>query len=183
MLGPEKISVGAPFFNRTFVPIMVPLFIAVSLGAVMRWKRDTIRGAASRVKWALVAVLVILAALAILAPGHIATVLALALAAWLVLGALAVLTARIRLGQGDLRRSWDLARTTPRAVYGMVLAHAGLGLLVAGIACVTAWEVEEIVSLPLGGTVEAGPYQFTLQDVRLEQGPNLRGTRRRGAGQ
>ena len=166
MLGPDKISVGPPYFNRSFVPLMIPLFLVVSVGPMLRWKRDRIGSALKRLKWALAGSGLVIAVFLILAgPGKTAAVLALGLAAWLVLGALGHLAARVRLAEGVPGRSWRLARSTPVSVYGLVLAHAGLGLLVAGIATVTAWQEEKVVGLQIGAATEVGGYTFTLADV------------------
>ncbi|GGE41542.1 heme lyase CcmF/NrfE family subunit [Actibacterium pelagium] len=172
LVTPEKISVGPPYFNRSFIPIMVPLMLALSVGAFLRWKRDRLPDALKRLQWVAVGVAaLIVLGVAVFGFSNVWPVLALGLAAWLVLGAIAVLLARFQLNKG-LPRAWQLARNTPPAVYGMVMAHAGLGLLVAGITAVSAWQEEQIVSLPIGGAVDAGSYTFTLDNVTIDRGPN-----------
>ncbi|MGB5560181.1 MAG: cytochrome c-type biogenesis CcmF C-terminal domain-containing protein, partial [Paracoccaceae bacterium] len=173
LVGPDKISVGPPYYNRTFVPLMIPLLIAVAIGPLLRWKRDGLRAALSRANGAFV--LAVLTAVVVTAFAGIKLVGAaagLGLAAWLVFGSLTVLVRRTHLFADTPARSLRLALTTPRATYGMVLAHLGLGLFVAGVTCVTAWNQEQIVALAPGESVSAGGYEFTLTDVRGGAGSN-----------
>ncbi|MCB2136806.1 MAG: heme lyase NrfEFG subunit NrfE, partial [Rhodobacteraceae bacterium] len=165
LTGPEKISVGPPYFNRTFGPIMVILGLALSAGPFLRWKRDGLRAALARLRWPLtMAGLLAAAAIFALGPG---AALGLGLAAWLVLGAVWIVVARAQPFRMPSARSWTLLRTTPLAVWGTVLGHAGLGLLIAGITCVTLWDDEVIVALREGESATAGGYIFTLREVRV----------------
>ncbi len=178
MLGPDKISVGAPYFNHTFVPLMVPLFLVLVVGSVLRWKRDTLSGAARRVRLAAAVALAVAIALGLGGQGANALAGAgVGLGVFLVLGSLAVLTMRMRLFQAARGRSWQLLRTTPRATFGMVLAHAGLGLAVIGITATTAWQDEAIVALAPGESVEVANFRLTLDKVDLLNGPNYQAER------
>ena len=175
LTGPEKISVGPPYFNRTFGPIMVLLFLALSAGPFLRWKRDELRAALSRLRWPLAATAVLtLALLAGLGPAGAAigtalgAALGLGIALWLVLGAAWIVVARVQPFRLPGARSRALLRGTPLATWGTVLGHAGLGLLVAGITCVSLWQQEVIVALAEGESTTAGGYVFTLRSVRVE---------------
>jgi len=166
MLGPDRISVGPPYYNRSFVPLMIPLLLAVSIGPVLRWKRDSLRAALGRLRWvAAGCVLLALALVLALGSGALGTALGLGLAAWLVFGALAIWAVRAQPFVLPWRRTAGLTRSMPAGTWGMICAHAGLGLLVAGITAVTAWEDEAIVSLSVGQSAEAGGYAFTLTAV------------------
>ncbi|MCE8522733.1 heme lyase CcmF/NrfE family subunit [Ruegeria pomeroyi] len=169
----DRISVGPPYFNRSFVPLMFVLMLALSAGVFLHWKRDTMREVLFRIRWIAIAVLaIVLVLLFVFGLRRVGALFSLGIAAWLVFGAIAVWFVRARIGQVTLKRSWELTRNTPRAVFGMILSHAGLGVLVAGIAVVTTWQQEEIAALPLGGSVEAGGYRFTLENVENGFGPN-----------
>lgn len=135
-------------------------------GAFLRWKQDGLREALSRLRW--VAVLCIVAAAAIVGsfgPGSLGAAAGLFLALWLVAGAVAILTTRAQLFRAPWRRSLELAVRTPGSVLGMALAHAGLGLLVAGITCVTAWQQESVKSVFEGENVSIGGYEVQLTGV------------------
>ena len=166
VLGPDRISVGPPYYNRSFVPLMVPLIIVVSIGAFLRWKRDDLRDALYRLRWVAILCVGVAVLLAVyLGPKNLGAGAGLVLALWLVSGAVAVLAVRVQLFRVSWRRSLDLAIRTPGALLGMVLAHAGLGLMVAGITCVTAWQQESVRSVPVGESVSIGGYEVRLTGV------------------
>ena len=169
----DKISVGPPFYNLTFVPMMIPLLAVLAIGPMLKWKRDRLSEALPKLKWAAAATVAgTLAVMAATFGAHIFAALALGLAMWVVFGSLAVLAHRIRLFHVPLARSWEMLLTTPRAVIGLVLAHAGMGITAAAITVMTAWEHEELRALPVGGQLDLGSYQVTLTSITRPPGPN-----------
>src|SRR5216683_65014 len=135
----EKVSVGAPFFNRTFVPLMVPALIAVAAGPLLAWKRGDLLGALQRLWLAFAAVIAVAAiGLYLTRGGPVLAVLGLALAAWIFVGTAVEYAERIKLLRAPLGDSWRRACVLPRAAYGMTIAHLGVGVLVAGITA-SAW--------------------------------------------
>jgi cytochrome c-type biogenesis protein CcmF len=169
----DKISVGPPYFNRTFMPLMVPLILAVVVGMNLRWKRDTLLATLKRGRWALVPVVAAFAvALLLGGVGKLFGAFGLAIGLWLVFGSFAWVATRISLFRSPLERSLSLARTTPRALYGMVIAHIGLGLAVIGISLVSAWQQESIKSINPGEMIQIGGYDVRLDRVRGLLGPN-----------
>ncbi len=168
-----KISVGAPFFNLTVIPLVVPLLAIVPFGPLLAWKRGDLYAAAERL---MLAFLIALAG-AILAGAfagfHDALALAgIGLGVWLIAGALSELALRTKLGSlppGDsLRRAAGL----PRSAFGTVFAHAGLGLTVLGIVAVTTWQSEIIRSMKPGDTATLAGYELTLDGFVDRTGPN-----------
>jgi cytochrome c-type biogenesis protein CcmF len=173
MLGNDKISVGPPYYNMTFVPIMVPLLLAMPIGAILKWKRDELREALRRLRLPAYASLVIAAVLLAITLGRPAFVaFFMALAAWLILGSLAALLSRIRFGVASLETSLRLVRTTPLAFYGLILAHAGMGIAVCGITGMTAWATEKIELLRVGESLGLSGYDVRLRSVGEVAGPN-----------
>jgi cytochrome c-type biogenesis protein CcmF len=171
----DKISVGAPFFNLTFGPLFVPLLLAVPFGPLLAWKRGDIVGAAQRLLAAGVCALLVLAfVLAWTRGGAVLAPLAIALAVFVILGALSDLIEK----SGALRLSPSLslrrAAGLPRSTWGTVFAHAGLGVALLGIVCETTWNTEHIASLRSGETVTIAGYQAKLESVLQRQGPNYR---------
>jgi cytochrome c-type biogenesis protein CcmF len=178
MIGGDKISVGPPYYNRTFVPIMIPLLLIMVIGPMLKWKRDNIRAAAGRLKYAAVASL--LAAILVLTVTFGRNVLAsafMAVAAWLIVGSFAALAYRTRLGAAPLATTLMLARATPRSFYGLVIAHAGMGITVAGITGMTTWATEKIATLQPGQSLELSGYNLRLRSVTGVQGPNYEAER------
>jgi cytochrome c-type biogenesis protein CcmF len=173
MIGEDKISVGPPYYNRTFVPIMVPLLIAMTIGPILKWKRDDVRGAVGRLKYPAVASLFAAILVLLLTFGRsIFTAAFMAIAAWLVIGSLTALAYRTRLGSAPLATSLRLARTMPRAFYGLVLAHAGMGITVAGITGMTTWATEKLDLMRPGQSLQLSGYDLRFRSVGKVPGPN-----------
>ncbi len=169
----EKISVGAPFFNLTFVPLIVPLLIAVPFGPLLAWKRGDLYAAAQRLMVAAIVSLgVMIVTLAIYQKGPWLAPLGIGLGVWLLMGAATEIATRVKLFDASSTESWRRARNLPRAAYGSALAHAGVGLMVIGLVGTTAWRTERIEALSPGGTVDIAGYQLKFEGVAPRQGPN-----------
>jgi cytochrome c-type biogenesis protein CcmF len=173
----EKISVGAPFFNLTFAPLFVPLMIAVPFGPMLAWKRGDLLGAAQRLLAAGVVALLALALVWAWADGGSALApLAIALAVFVIAGAVTDIAERIGLFRGPLNVSAARARGLPRAAWGAAFAHAGIGIALIGIVCETTWNTEYIGTMKAGDVAAVAGYQLTLDGLIQEQGPNYRET-------
>src|SRR5215471_17442429 len=173
MIGDDKISVGPPYYNRTFVPIMIPLLLIMVIGPMLKWKRDSIRAALGRLKYPALASLLAAILVLIVTFGRNAFAAAfMAVAVWLVAGSFAALAYRTRFGAAPLATTLRLARTTPRAFYGLVIAHAGMGISVAGITGMTSWATEKIEMLQPGQSLELSGYNLRFRSVGKVPGPN-----------
>jgi cytochrome c-type biogenesis protein CcmF len=162
----------------TFVPIMVPLLLLMPVGTVLKWKRDDAGAALRRLKLALAAaVLAAIVTIALTFGHNLLVPFFMALAAWLVAGSLVALTSRIRLGSAPLETSLRLARTTPLAVYGLIIAHTGMGIAVAGITGMTAFASEKIEMLRPGQSLQLAGYDVRLRSVGTVPGPNYEAER------
>lgn len=165
-----KISVGPPYFQSTVLPLAVPLFLAMSVGPLLSWKRARLGAALLRLWWV---------ALAAAAVGLIAALgfraglagLGFAAAAWLILGGFAEIVERSRLLRVPLGATRARLGGLPLASWGAALAHAGLGVTIAGIAGMTLSE-STIVAVKPGASVPLAGYEFTLRGLHDEQGPN-----------
>jgi cytochrome c-type biogenesis protein CcmF len=171
-VGGPKLSVGFPFFNRTFAPLMVPALIAVAAGPLLAWKRGDLLGALQRLWLALgAAIIVALVGLYVTHGGPVLAVLGLGLAAWVFTGAVCEWAERVKLLRAPLPETWRRALTLPRAAHGMTLAHLGLAVTVAGIAA-SAFESERIEVLHPGDDLPIAGYVLHLDGVAPAQGPN-----------
>jgi cytochrome c-type biogenesis protein CcmF len=169
----EKISVGAPFFNLTFVPLIVPLLIAVPFGPMLAWKRGDLLAAAQRLMVAaIVSLAVIILVLALHQKGPWLAPLGIGLGVWLLMGAATDIAFRVKLFSTSGAESWRRLRNLPRAAYGSALAHAGLGVMVIGLVATTAWRAERIEALAPASTVGIAGYELTFQGVAPHRGPN-----------
>ena len=172
-LNGDKISVGPPYYTVTFTPIVSVLLLLVAFGPMLTWKRDSLRAVLGRLRWPLLlAGTALIGAVLVFGFGNILAALGMALAVWLVAGAGAVLARRWR-GDSFAR----LVRTTPMATYGLVLAHAGLGVTVAGISAMSAWQSSKILVMQPGQSVALAGRTITLEALREVRGPNFIATR------
>jgi cytochrome c-type biogenesis protein CcmF len=171
-VGGPKLSVGFPFFNRTFVPLMVPMILAVGIGPLLSWKRGDLLGALQRVWVAYVAAaVVVLAAFYVTHGGPVLAVLGFGLAAWTGAAVGVEFAERIRLFRIPFADSLHRVVSLPRAAYGMSLAHFGLAVSIAGFSA-SAFDVEAIETVRPGGDLHVAGYTLHLADVRRLPGPN-----------
>jgi cytochrome c-type biogenesis protein CcmF len=169
----EKISVGAPYFNATFGPLMVPLLLALPFGPLVAWKRGDLLGALQRLAAAaLVALLAVVVSLAVVWRGPWLAPFGIALGVWVVAGACIEWAGRIKLLAVPARESLGRALGLPRAAYGALLGHAGLGLTVIGVVATSAWQSETVVALRPGAQGEVAGYTFVFHGTHMERGPN-----------
>ncbi|MGF1592527.1 MAG: heme lyase CcmF/NrfE family subunit [Kiloniellaceae bacterium] len=176
----SKVSVGPPFFNATFVPLMVPLVFLMAIGPMLPWKRGDLAGALARLKLAaLGALLAAGIAWYLQSGGPLLAVAAMGLAAWLFVGALVEWGDRVKLFRVAPVDSWRRARALPRAAHGMTLAHAGLAVAMAGMIGSSVWKSEVVANLRSGETVEIAGYELLFEGVGRLDGPNYRAERAR----
>jgi cytochrome c-type biogenesis protein CcmF len=176
----SKVSVGPPFFNATFVPLMVPLVFLMAIGPLLPWKRADLAGALARLKLAALGALAVgLVAWYLNNGGPVLAVAALGLAAWLFVGTLVEWADRVKLFRAPLAENWSRARNLPRAAHGMTLAHAGLAVAMAGMIGASVWKSEVVTSLRPGETVEVAGYSLLFEGVGRLQGPNYTAERAR----
>src|SRR6476619_958473 len=171
----EKISVGGPFFNYTFVPLIVPLLIAVPFGPMLAWKRGDMVAAGQRLMAA--AILALVVAVAVLAWQHHGPWLApfgIGLGIWLIGGALSEIAFRVKLFDGSLTDAARRLGNLPRSAFGTAFAHAGLGIVVIGIVATTAWRSESVLAMKSKKSADIAGYQLTFEGVAPRQGPNYR---------
>jgi len=169
-LGFSKLSVGAPYFNKVFVPLMVPMVLMMGLGPLARWKQASVPDLLTRVRWAFAASLVIALALpAVLGRWSPMISLGLLLAFWILSTSLLDLRKRLA---GREQGLWARLRSQSPSYYGMQFAHIGVGVFIIGVTLVKGYETERDVRMNVGDTVMAGGYTFRFDGVREEKGPN-----------
>ena len=174
----QKVSVGPPFFNMTFVPIMVPLLVAMAVGPMLPWKRGDLVAALSRLKLAFAATAgVALITLMVTGARSVGAACGLALAAWLFAATVIELAERVRLFAEPLPVVLRRALHLPRATWGMTIAHAGMAVAIAGITGSSAWTEEKIVSARPGQSFEIAGYTIALDGVNEVRGPDYTATR------
>ncbi len=173
LTGGGKLSVGPPFFNASFIPVMLPLVFVMGIGPFLSWKRADLPGVFQRL-W-FVAVLAILATLAIwyiVKGGPVLGYLSILLAIWLFVATLREWAMRIKLFEGSFAASRRRAVNLPRSSYGMTLAHAGLAVAMFGFVGSSVWKTEKIVFVQPGSQIEIAGFDVTFEGVEQVRGPN-----------
>jgi cytochrome c-type biogenesis protein CcmF len=174
----EKISVGPPFFNATFTPIILPLLVLVPFGPMLAWKRADAMATAQRLYAAAVIALAVgLIALFVVEGAPVLAALGLALATWLVAGAVVDLAERARVGRIPFAESLNRLKGLPRSAWGTAIAHAGVGVLVFGVVGVTAGAEERVELMSAGQSIEIGGYEVVFEGVQPAPGPNYEADR------
>jgi cytochrome c-type biogenesis protein CcmF len=175
VMGGGSVSVGAPYYDATFVPLIVPLIALAALGPFLSWKRADLGAAIGRLKLALVAAI----ACAALGwywhrGGPLLAPLGAALAGWMFIGAASEFAGRTRLfATGSIGR----LRRLPRAAWGMTLAHAGMAIAILGMTASSAWKQEDIRLMRPGESATIAGYSYRLDSVGPAEGPNYSATR------
>ena len=164
LLTGNKVSVGPPFFNATFVPLCAPLFAALCVGPFLGWKRAELGPALMRLRVALVVSLAAaLFAMTMIDSRSTLAALAFGFGVWLIVGSLASLTDRVRSGT---------LRTIPRSTLGMVISHASLGVVVLGSVATSSWNTELMQTMKPGDRIAFAGYSVVLDRMEEVRGPN-----------
>jgi len=176
-LGYGKLSVGAPYFEAVFVPLMIPMVLLMGLGPLARWKKMEVPELAKRVQWGFASALVLALLLPLLMGKFLMLeankwspmiVVGLLMAFWII--ASLVISLRQRwAGQGAFMAR---VRKQSRSYYGMQLAHLGVAFFIIGVTLVKGYETERDVRMNVGDTVMAGGYEFKFNGVTETEGPN-----------
>ncbi len=170
----EKISVGAPFFNMTFGPLMVPLLFAVPFGPLLAWKRGDLYGVGQRLMTAFALALIVVGIVLWRTSAHsVLAALGIGLAAWLIFGSLTDLVLKAGIGKVSAGKAFARFKGLPRSVFGTALAHIGLGLTLLGIVSVTTFGTEKVLVMNPGETADIQNYTLRFEGLRPLTGANF----------
>ncbi len=165
-----KLSVGPPYFNLMFMPLMAPLFILMAIAPLFQWQTMLIHKLRKKLSIYLLIVMVLAILLPLIAgvKNTLWIFCALTLTLWLVL---------LTLNHGFTWRKWPRPRRLALSQWAMILAHLGIGVTAMGIICSTAYSQQRDVSMQPGDSTNVGPYEFRFQKMTNIQGPNYEGLR------
>jgi len=174
-LGLGKISVGPPYFDSVFVPVMAPLVFLIGVGPISRWKQSPLPDLWTRLRWALaVAVIVGIALPFVGGRWSPLSAFGYALAAWVFASTFVHVRLQVRNAAGGALAG---LAAQPRAWWGMTLAHLGVGLFIVGVTSVKTFEIERDVQMALGDSVAVGSITYRFDSVREVDGPNYKASR------
>lgn len=172
----SKVSVGAPYFNSLFVPLMMPLVFLMGLGPIARWKKAKLPELAVRLRWAFATSIVV----AVVSPffmgeWSILASVGLLMAMWIVTTSFYGIYTRYK---STVRESAGARlKAMPASFWGMHIAHIGVAVTIVGITMVTTYEVEQDVRMDIGDFTTIGDYTFRFDGVIDVQGPNYTASR------
>ena len=169
----DLISIGPPYFNTIFVPLMMLLFLFVGVGPLSRWKRTSWAYLAAQLSKVLFASLVIglILPLIVLTKFSLAATVTLILASWIVFAIGKDISNKV----SNKRSTFAGIKSLSFSYYGMVLAHIGIAVMLIGAALTSFFSEERSVLLAPGESVELGGYLFTLEGSKRIEGPNYIG--------
>ncbi|HEY4999058.1 MAG TPA: heme lyase CcmF/NrfE family subunit [Usitatibacter sp.] len=166
-----KISVGPPYFDTVFYPLMAPAIFLMAIGPVASWKRAALPDLWTRLRWAL-GISIAAALLLPLTLGKWSAGIAfgLWLGLWVVAASIAQLGQRLKLAPQATLGAKLAAQ--PLAWYGMIFAHLGVAVFIFGVTLVRGYETERDLRMAPGDKVVIGGYEFTFKGTKEIPGPN-----------
>jgi cytochrome c-type biogenesis protein CcmF len=172
-LGLGKISVGPPYFDTVFMPLMAPVVFLMGVGPLARWKQAELPDLARRLRWAAgVAIVCALASGWLAGRIGLVSTLGLLMGWWVVASVATDLWERIAPRSTPGGSLFERARQIPRATVGMMVAHLGIAVFIFGVTMVKSYEVERDVKMTIGQSTTIDDLRFTLRGLRDRQGPN-----------
>lgn len=170
-----KISVGPPYFETIFVPLMAPAIFLIGLGPIARWKQASLPSLVTRLRWAfLVSLASALTMPFLMSEWKLMVSFGLLLAFWIITSIIVNIKHRIQnSGQGSFIAR--LARQSS-SYYGMHCAHLGIAAFIIGVTMVNGYETEKDVRMELGNIVSIGGYTFKFNGTTNKPGPNYKAT-------
>jgi len=177
-LGLPKLSVGPPYFSAVFVPLMLPLVFLMGLGPLAKWRRVTFKALFNQLKaYFLIALaLGVILPLAIYGDTTIMTAIGIAAALWAIFTA-AYAIMRLVAKRDQSTSLFKSLCKIPRAMYGMSVAHIGLGVFVLGVVFTSSFSDQKEIAVKIGDSVQLAGYSFLLDRVASIKGPNYQAVR------
>ena len=169
-----KISVGPPYFNAVFYPLLAPALFLMGVAPLARWQDAPVPELAARLKWAFgIALIGSLLTPLVLGDWSLLKVSGFLFAFWIVAASVTAIV--LRLKAAPQRSLVARLRSNTASYYGMHLAHLGIAAFVFGVTMVKSYEIEKDVRLVVGETVQAGPYSVEFKKIEDVRGPNYQG--------
>lgn len=166
-----KISVGPPYFDAVFVPLMIPVLVLMAPAPFVRWKDASLSDLLRRLRWVALAAIGLALAIAFVIAASPMVAAGLTFAVWIVFASVAHVVERARHAPADMSL-WQRLSREPRSYWAMLTAHLGVGVFVVGVTMVNGFDDQKDVSMQVGDTTTVNGYTFTFSDVEEYKGPN-----------
>lgn len=167
-LGLGKLSVGAPYFNTVFVPLMMPLLFLMGFGIWLAWGKDKLSRVWGQTRLVFFLMMLVFISVALFSPKHLTTALGIALSVWVCLSTIQYLFKKAN------SKGW---RQLSGATLGMCLAHLGVGLCALGIAVSSGFGEQQDEVMQPGDHIQFAGFNFVFKGETALHGPNYHGIR------
>lgn len=166
-----KISVGPPYFEAVFVPLMIPILLLLAVGPFVRWKDASFKQVLVRLRWIALGALTFALAAALMLRPSLMVLVGITLAVWIFLATASHLGQRLRHAPAGTSL-WKRISSQPLSYWGMLAAHAGIGVFVVGVTMVKGFDSANDLSMRVGDTTSIGGYTFRFTDLQEIKGAN-----------
>jgi cytochrome c-type biogenesis protein CcmF len=173
----RAISVGAPYFNAVFTPLMSIVLVILPLATLLSWKRADLLATSKKLIWVALAAIFIGLFVAFFAKNKPMSAVGIAIGIWLILAAIFEVSNRVGFGKIPLLQSFVRLKHLRLMAIGMFLAHLGVGIFTISAVVETSFKTETTQSVASGETVVFGDYEIKLQAIEAAEGPNYYGDR------
>ena len=174
VLDAGKISVGPPYFDAVFYPLLAPALFLMGVAPLARWQQAPIPELAQRLKWAFaIALIGSIVTPLVLGDWSLLKVSGFLFAFWIVAASATAIVMRLK--AAPQRTLWAKLGSNSASYYGMHVAHIGIAAFVFGVTMVKSYDVEKDVRVGIGDSVVAGAYKFDFKSVGDVRGPNYSG--------
>ncbi len=163
-----KLSVGKPYFNTVFVPIMLPALVIMSMAPLMRWKSDSFSRVARQMLIPVVIAVLVGLSLLFLDKGSVMVSVSVGLAALVFVSVIVSFINRVK-NKGNIVAAM---KKIPLSFYGMNLAHTGIAIFVVGVTFTESMSLQKDLRMEMGDTITLGEYSFTFEGAKTREGPN-----------
>lgn len=160
----EKISVGAPYFDATFAPIMSLLILFMGLAPLLKWRKGSFATLKRPAIIAAVGIALITVLTAVFGRSVLGGI-SLGLAAYLAMGTGLAFGRKVKWGQVSRAESMKMLRAQPAATWGFLIAHLGIAIFMAGVTSMSVWSTDEAARLKIGESFSVAGYEYTLAEV------------------
>lgn len=167
----DKISVGAPYFNKTFAPVMMLLILFMGLGPMVKWRSDQL----ATLKKPLIisaGLMVIIVVIGLVFGKAGWGAVAFAFAAYLAYGTLATFARKLRWSDASSSQRLTTLKAQPAATYGFLMAHLGIAIFTAAVTMMSVYAKDDSQVLKIGETMQVAGYEFTLNSITPGQREN-----------
>ncbi len=163
-----KLSVGEPYFNAVFVPIMLPALVFMSMAPLMRWKNDSVARVAKLMIIPVSVASLIAISLFFLEKGSVMVSLSVGLASLITMSVVMSFIKRLNTKDGVFAGM----KKIPLSHYGMNIAHIGVAVFIVGVAFTESMSLQKDLRMEKGDTISLGGYSFTFEGANSREGPN-----------